>query len=40
MLKEEFILTKDVFNFEKAIELDHLTNEQLDLVAEIFKDFK
>lgn len=26
--------------FENAIQLDHLTKDELDLVAEIFKDFK
>ena len=26
--------------FENAIQIDHLTKEELDLVSEIFKDFK
>lgn len=26
--------------FENAIQLDHLTKDELDLVANIFKDFK
>ena len=27
-------------DFEKAIQLDHLTKDELDLVANILKDFK
>ncbi len=27
-------------NFEKAIQLDHLTKDELDLVENILKDFK
>ena len=30
----------DLFGFEKAIELDHLTNEQILKIEEILKDFK
>jgi len=30
----------DTLGFDKAIELDHLTDEQVDLVADILKDFK
>ena len=30
----------DIFGFEKAIEIDHLTDDQIDKLAEIFKDFK
>ena len=26
--------------FQNAIQIDHLTKDELDLVAEIFKDFK
>jgi hypothetical protein len=33
-------MKKDPFGFEKAIEIDHLTEEQLQMVNEIFKDFK
>ena len=33
-------MEKDIFGFEKAIQIDHLTKEQLDLVNEIFKDWK
>ena len=33
-------MNKDPFGFEKAIEIDHLTTEQLEMVNEIFKDFK
>ena len=31
---------KDVFGFEKAIQLDHLSDEQIKTLEEIFKDFK
>ena len=27
----------DVFGFSKAIEIDHLTDEQLDMIGEMFK---
>jgi hypothetical protein len=30
----------DPFGFAKAIELDHLNDEQIKLLDEIFKDFK
>jgi hypothetical protein len=30
----------DPLNFADAIQLDHLTNEQLKIVEDIFKDFK
>jgi hypothetical protein len=30
----------DLFGFEKAIQLDHLTDEQIDKLEEIFKDFQ
>jgi hypothetical protein len=30
----------ELFGFEKAIQLDHLTNEQIDQLAEMLKDFK
>jgi hypothetical protein len=30
----------DLFGFEKAIQLDHLTSEQIDQLAEMLKDFK
>jgi hypothetical protein len=30
----------DFFGFEKAIEIDHLTDEQILNLEEIFKDFK
>ena len=33
-------LNKDIFGFEKAIQIDHLTDEQINLLNEIFKDFK
>jgi hypothetical protein len=31
---------KDLFGFEKAIQLDHLTNEQINQLEEILKDFQ
>ena len=40
MWKEQFTLTKDLFGFEKAIEIDHLTNEQIDLLEKIFENYK
>jgi hypothetical protein len=33
-------MDKDIFGFANAIELDHLNNEQLKIVEDIFKDFK
>ena len=33
-------MTKDIFGFEKAIQMDHLSDEQINLLDEIFKDFK
>jgi hypothetical protein len=30
----------DLFGFEKAIQIDHLTDEQIDKLEEIFKDFQ
>lgn len=33
-------MEKDIFNFENAIQLDHLTKDELELVANILKDFK
>jgi hypothetical protein len=30
----------DIFGFEKAIQLDHLSDEQILKLEEIFKDFK
>ena len=33
-------MEKDLLGFEKAIQLDHLTKDELDLVANILKDFK
>jgi hypothetical protein len=33
-------MEKDIFGFEKAISVDHLTNEQIEIVENIFKDFK
>ena len=33
-------MTSIAQDFANAIQIDHLTNEQLDLVNEIFKDWK
>jgi hypothetical protein len=30
----------DLFGFEKAIQLDHLSDEQIDQLEKIFKDFE
>jgi hypothetical protein len=30
----------DLFGFEKAIQLDHLSNEQINQLEEILKDFQ
>lgn len=31
---------EDAFGFDKAINIDHLTDEQIDQLDEIFKDYK
>jgi len=31
---------KNIFNFEKTIQLDHLTKNELELIENILKDFK
>ena len=33
-------MEKDIFNFADAIQIDHLNDEQIKIIAEIFKDFK
>ena len=33
-------MEKDIFGFADAIEIDHLSNEDLKIVELIFKDFK
>lgn len=33
-------MTNDPFGFADAISIDHLTEEQLDKLEEMFKDFK
>jgi hypothetical protein len=33
-------MEKDLFGFEKAIEIDHLTNEQIDTLEKIFENYK
>jgi len=33
-------MNKDPFGFAKAIQLDHLSDEQLKIVEDIFKDWK
>jgi hypothetical protein len=30
----------DIFGFEKAIQLDHLTDEQIETLENIFKDYQ
>ena len=30
----------DNLGFDKAVSIDHLTDEQIDIVADILKDFK
>ena len=30
----------DIFGFEKAIQIGHLTDEQIDQLEEIFQDFE
>lgn len=30
----------DILGFDKAVSIDHLTDEQIDIVADILKDFK
>ena len=31
---------KDIFNFEKAIQIDHLTNEEIETLEKIFENYK
>jgi hypothetical protein len=33
-------MEKDIFGFEKTIQLEHLTNEQIDIVEKIFENYK
>jgi len=33
-------MEKDIFGFEKAIELDHLNDEQIETLENIFKDYQ
>jgi hypothetical protein len=33
-------MDKDIFGFEKAIQLEHLTNEQIEIVEKIFENYK
>jgi hypothetical protein len=33
-------MEKDFFGFEKAIQIDHLTNEEIETLENIFKDFQ
>jgi hypothetical protein len=33
-------MEKDIFGFEKAIQLDHLDDELIGVLENIFKDFK
>ena len=38
--KEKNKMENLIEEFQNAIQIDHLTKDELDLVAEIFKDFK
>ena len=40
MWKAVFILTKDIFGFDKAIQIDHLTDEQIETLEKIFENYK
>jgi hypothetical protein len=40
MRKAVFILTKDIFGFDKAIQIDHLTDEQIETLEKIFENYK
>lgn len=40
MLWRQNKMEKDIFGFEKAIQLEHLNDEQLKTLEEIFKDYK
>jgi hypothetical protein len=33
-------MEKDFFGFEKAIQIDHLNDEQIETLENIFKDFQ
>jgi hypothetical protein len=33
-------MEKDIFGFEKAIQLDHLSDEQINILEKIFEDYK
>jgi len=33
-------MEKDIFGFADAIQIDHLNDEQINIVANILKDFK
>jgi hypothetical protein len=33
-------MEKDIFGFANAINIDHLTNDQIKTLEEIFKDYK
>ena len=33
-------MEKDIFGFANAIQLEHLTNEQIDIVEKIFENYK
>jgi hypothetical protein len=37
-IEENKEMEKDLFGFEKAIEIDHLTNEQVDEIFNMFGD--
>lgn len=33
-------MEKDIFGFSDAIQIDHLTNEQLEMLEKIFENYK
>jgi hypothetical protein len=33
-------MEKDIFGFEKAIQIEHLTDEQINILEKIFEDYK
>lgn len=33
-------MEKDIFGFEKAIQIDHLSDEQINILEKIFENYK
>lgn len=33
-------MSEDTFGFEKAIQLEHLTNEQIEILEKLFENYK